>query len=63
MRISVPREELVATRFPDGGTVSVVRALSCAMNIDTGCLAGRKGGLGGAEVGGPNGSSGAHWGR
>ena len=61
--MSVPREELVATRLPDGGTVSVVSALSCAMNIDTGCLTGRVGGLGGAEIGGPRGSDGAHGGR
>ena len=49
IRISVPREEVVARNRPEGGTVKVVSALSWAIIISLGCLVGD--GAGGRGVG------------
>jgi len=36
----VPREDVVATSRPEGGTLSVVKEVVCATIIETGCLEG-----------------------
>jgi hypothetical protein len=60
----VPRDDVVASSRPDGGTDRVVRAVVCATIIEIGCFVGAGGGLrGGAEDGGPDGVGGEHGGR
>ena len=64
IRIRVPREEVVASSRPDGGTESVLRADVCAAMIDTGCFVGAGGGReGGVGDGGPIGCGGGQGGR
>jgi hypothetical protein len=64
VRTSVPRDEVVASKRPDGGTERVVSAVVCAAIIATGCFVGGGGGLrGGEEEGGPIGVGGTQGGR
>ena len=64
IRIRVPREDVVASSRPEGGTESVFSADVCAAMIDTGCFVGAGGGRdGGVEAGGPMGCGGGQGGR
>lgn len=64
MRTRVPRDDVVASKRPDGGNESVVKADSWAAIIDTGCFSGGGGGLdGGTDGGGPRGVEGIQGGR
>lgn len=64
IRISVPREEVVARNWPEAGTDRVVKAVVWAAMIATGCLVGAGGGgRGGIDDGGPIGCGGGHGGR
>ena len=43
----MPRDEVVASSLPEGGTDKVLSAEWCAAMIDTGCFVGAGGGFGG----------------
>jgi hypothetical protein len=61
---SVPRDDVVASNRPDGGTERVVSAVVCAAIIETGCFVGGGGGFrGGDEEGGPIGVGATQGGR
>ena len=49
---SVPREDVVASRRPEGGKAKVVNAVVWATMIVTGCFVGGGGGFRGGEAGG-----------
>ena len=63
-RTKVPRDDVVASILPEGGTDNTVRAVVCAAIIETGCFVGGGGGFrGGEEDGGPLGVGGEQGGR
>ena len=64
-RTRVPREDVVASNRPDGGTDNVVRPVVCAAMMETGCLEGGGGCrfFGVDEGGGPRGVGGTQGGR
>lgn len=60
----MPRDDVVASNRPDGGTDKVVSAVVCATMIEIGCLDWAGGGFqGGEDDGGPNGVGGEQGGR